>query len=78
MTKTQSRTATRFAIVLATAIAVAGCGGVASDQVASTTTTAEVASTAPPAPVVLAISGNQVDFGDALTQDTMLWFWAPW
>lgn len=57
---------------------IAGCGGVASDQVASPTIAAAPGTTAPPAPVVQAISGNQVDFGDALTQDTVLWFWAPW
>lgn len=60
--------------LLAGALAVAGCGSSApADSSAAAPT-----STSPAAPVVQAISGNQVDFADALTQDTVLWFWAPW
>lgn len=78
MTFTHRRPLQLTAILIAAAMAIAGCGGVASDQVASTTIASDPATTAPSAPVVQAISGNQVDFGDALTQDTVLWFWAPW
>ena len=59
-------------------MALASCGGDATRQAASSTTQPEVTTTVANAPVVQAISGNQVDFGDALTQDTVLWFWAPW
>jgi len=67
-----------LAACVAGALAVASCGGDATSQAAPSEPTAASPTTAPPAPVVQAISGNQVDFGDALTQDTVLWFWAPW
>jgi len=68
----------RAATVLAAALVATACGGGTSDEALPTTAPTVVATTAPAAPVVQAISGSQVDFGDALTQDTVLWFWAPW
>lgn len=57
-------------------LALAGCGGDATDSASPAESTDSTAT--PAAPVVQAISGNQVDFADTLTQNTVLWFWAPW
>ncbi len=69
-----------LAMLIAGALAVAACGGDSSDQAVSGAASQAPApeTTAPAAPVVQAISGSQVDFADVLTQDTVLWFWAPW
>lgn len=64
------------ATLLAGALALASCSGGSTEQ--ANDLTAAPTTTAPAAPVVQAISGNQVDFAKVLTQDTVLWFWAPW
>lgn len=65
-------------VAIALAFALASCGGDAMNQTAPEQLTQAPDSTAPSAPIVQAISGSQVDFADVLTQDTVLWFWAPW
>ena len=64
-----------LALLIALGLALASCGGDATGEGAGS---AAPPTTAPAAPIVQAISGSQVDFADVLTQDTVLWFWAPW
>ena len=72
--------------MIAVVLATAACGG--SDAVESTTdstrpatptTSAEEATTADAAPMLVAtVSGGQIDLNSLEGQDTVLWFWAPW
>lgn len=69
-------------LALVSAVVLSGCATSSSDasvsRVVDAPTNASEAEPAEQSLVVQTISGGQVDFADLLTQDTVLWFWAPW
>lgn len=77
-----------IAVAMAAVLVVSGCGSAAEEtaidgQSEDAQATAASAKDSPettqaPRLVMDTITGGQIDVGDLLGQDAVLWFWAPW